>query len=95
MNLVLSHGRRQLNESFQRIVARQGPGATPHYDDEAAVVCNRWLLGRKRALLGQIGVGTVDQAMLAALRVKHHFVRAFALAESVVVLDEVHAYDTC
>jgi CRISPR-associated endonuclease/helicase Cas3 len=92
VNLVLSHGRARLNQAFERIVSRRRAGAAP-YEDDAAVVCERWLLGRKRALLGQVGVGTVDQAMLAALRVRHHFVRAFALAESVVVLDEVHAYD--
>ncbi len=92
VNLVLSHGRRRMNEAFTRIVERGGPGAAA-YHDEATVVCNRWLLGRKRALLGQIGVGTIDQAMLAALRVRHHFVRVHALAESVVVIDEVHAYD--
>ncbi|MEO7329367.1 MAG: CRISPR-associated helicase Cas3' [Minicystis sp.] len=92
LNLVLSHGRREMHDGFQKIVSRRGSTANP-YRDEATVVCNRWLLGRKRALLGQVGVGTVDQAMLAALRVRHHFVRAYALAESVVILDEVHAYD--
>ncbi len=92
VNLVLSHGRRRLHEGFQRVIARHGPEASA-YEDEATVVCSRWLLGRKRALLGQVGVGTVDQAMLAALRVRHHFVRAYALADSVVVLDEIHAYD--
>lgn len=38
--------------------------------------------------------GTVDQALLATLNVKHHFVRLWGLANRVVVLDEVHAYDT-
>jgi CRISPR-associated endonuclease/helicase Cas3 len=92
VNLVLSHGRRRMNERFGQILERRGTAASP-YADEATVVCNRWLLGRKRALLGQVGVGTVDQAMLAALRVRHHFVRVHGLSESVVVIDEVHAYD--
>lgn len=91
-NVVLAHGKRRMNVGFERVLARSGPSAAP-YADEATVVCNRWLLARKRALLGQVGVGTVDQAMLAAVRVRHHFVRAYGLAESVVVLDEVHAYD--
>src|SRR5690606_24557099 len=40
------------------------------------------------------GVGTVDQALFAVLNVKHHFVRLFGLSNRVIVLDEVHAYDT-
>jgi CRISPR-associated endonuclease/helicase Cas3 len=39
-------------------------------------------------------VGTIDQALFATLNVKHHFVRLWGLANRVVVLDEVHAYDT-
>ncbi len=52
-----------------------------------------WFAGAKRGLLAPFGVGTVDQAMIAALRAKHGFVRLFALAGKTVVIDEVHAYD--
>jgi CRISPR-associated endonuclease/helicase Cas3 len=52
-----------------------------------------WFASAKRALLMPIGVGTVDQALLGVLAVKHFFVRQFALAGKVVVLDEVHSYD--
>lgn len=90
VNLVLAHGRRLLHKGFERLLDRSGKEP---YADDARVVCNRWLAGRKRALLGQLGVGTVDQAMQAAIRVRHYFVRAFGLARSVVVLDEIHAYD--
>ncbi len=91
VSLVLSHGRRRSNERFERIV--RTPAGSGPYDDEASVICHRWLLGNKRGLLGQVGVGTVDQAMLGALRARHHFVRLYALADSAVILDEVHAYD--
>ena len=90
VNLVLAHGRRLLHKGFERLLETNG---IEPYADDARVVCNRWLAGRKRALLGQLGVGTVDQAMQAAIRVRHHFVRAFGLARSVVLLDEIHAYD--
>ena len=52
-----------------------------------------WFNPRKRALLCPFGVGTIDQALLGVLRVKHHFVRMFGLAGKVVILDEVHSYD--
>lgn len=48
----------------------------------------------KRGLLAPFAVGTVDQALMAAMNVKHGFVRAFGLAGKVVILDEVHTYDS-
>ena len=48
---------------------------------------------RKRTLWATYGVGTVDQALLAALSVRHGFVRLTGLAAKVVLIDEVHAYD--
>ena len=52
-----------------------------------------WFNPRKRALLYPFGVGTIDQALLGVIRVKHYFVRMFGLAGKVVILDEVHSYD--
>ena len=48
----------------------------------------------KRYLTAQIAVGTVDQAMMAALKVKHAHMRAACLARNLLVVDEVHASDT-
>lgn len=53
-----------------------------------------WFSQRRRPLISPYGVGTIDQALFATLNVKHHFVRLWGLANRVVVLDEVHAYDT-
>ena len=53
-----------------------------------------WFNHAKRGLLAPFGVGTVDQALMAAMNVKHGFVRAFGLAGKVVILDEVHTYDS-
>ncbi len=51
------------------------------------------LISSKRGLLAPFAVGTIDQALMAAMNVKHGFVRAFGLAGKVVILDEVHTYD--
>ena len=48
----------------------------------------------KRYLAAQIAVGTVDQAMMAALKVGHSHMRAACLARNLLVVDEVHASDT-
>lgn len=48
----------------------------------------------KRYLAAQIAVGTVDQAMMAALKVRHAHMRAACLARNLLIVDEVHASDT-
>lgn len=52
-----------------------------------------WFASAKRALLAPFGVGTVDQALLGVVAAKHFFVRHYALAGKVVILDEIHSYD--
>ncbi|MAD44143.1 MAG: CRISPR-associated helicase Cas3' [Oceanospirillaceae bacterium] len=52
-----------------------------------------WFNHKKRGLLAPFAVGTLDQALMAVMNVKHGFVRAFGLAGKVVILDEVHSYD--
>lgn len=52
-----------------------------------------WFNHAKRGLLAPFAVGTIDQALMAAMNVKHGFVRTFGLAGKVVILDEVHTYD--
>ena len=63
----------------------------PH---EGGVVAAEWFSSGKKAILAPFGVGTVDQAMLSALQVKHFFVRMYGLTSKTVIIDEVHAYDT-
>jgi CRISPR-associated endonuclease/helicase Cas3 len=53
-----------------------------------------WFEESKRGILAPFAVGTIDQALMAVMNVKHGFVRAFGLAGKVVILDEVHSYDT-
>jgi CRISPR-associated endonuclease/helicase Cas3 len=60
---------------------------------EKSVIASSWFTPRKRGLLSNFGVGTIDQAIMAALKVRHFFLRLFGLAGKIVILDEVHAYD--
>ena len=93
-NIVLAHGRRDHNHAFERMVAL-GRGDTAQGPEEAAAQCSTWLAqSRKRVFLGQLGVCTVDQTLLSVLPVRHKFVRGFGLNKSVLIVDEVHAYDS-
>jgi CRISPR-associated endonuclease/helicase Cas3 len=47
----------------------------------------------KRYLAATIAVGTIDQALLSVLQVKHAHLRQSMLARSLLVVDEVHASD--
>jgi CRISPR-associated endonuclease/helicase Cas3 len=92
-NVVLAHGKRQFNAGFQQLVER-GQHLTAQGKEEASVQCAAWLASsRKRVFLGQIGVCTVDQVLLSVLPVRHKFVRGFGINKSVLIVDEVHAYD--
>ncbi len=48
----------------------------------------------KRFLAAPIAVGTVDQALLSVLQVKHSLLRSVCLDRHLLVVDEVHASDT-
>ena len=66
------------------------------WDDHPDVLTEkrRWAAESvKRYLAAQVAVGTVDQAMLAALQVKHAHMRAACLSRNLLVVDEVHASD--
>ncbi len=64
------------------------------YSKADPVVKRRWAAeSAKRYLAAQIAVGTVDQAMMAALQVRHAHMRAACLARNLLVVDEVHASD--
>jgi len=88
-NLALVHGQAMFSPDYQRIFVKPSIGE----DLEHNVMANDWFSYKKRSLLSMYGVGTVDQALLSILPVKHFFVRLWGLSSKVIVLDEVHAYD--
>ncbi len=92
-NVVLAHGKSQYNPKFLDF-RKASEQKTVQGGDEALVQCVKWLsCSRKRVFLGQIGVCTVDQVLLSVLPVRHQFVRAFGIRKSVLIIDEIHAYD--
>jgi len=91
-NVVLGHGKARYNLKFGDL---KQAGKTVQNTEEAQAQCAEWIgNSRKRVFLGQIGVCTVDQVMLSVLPVRHHFVRAFGVKRGVLIIDEIHAYDS-
>ena len=99
----LAHGKSRLNEDFKGI-ARVSVD-TNTYEDTAnkdgkfageepdSVVVHEWFDGRKKGLLADFVVGTIDQVLMAALMQRHLALRHLGLFDKVVVIDECHAYD--
>ena len=82
--LTLAHGRAGLSLEFRELLDSGHRG-------EDAATCTDWLRdSRRRALLADIGIGTIDQALLSALPVKHQTLRHFGLSSKVLIVDEVH-----
>jgi len=94
-DVVLAHGKSRFNPKFIDLKkAAERSRRYPDREQEAGAQCALWLAqSRKRVFLGQIGVCTIDQVLVSALPVRHRFVRGFGLGKSVLIIDEVHAYD--
>jgi CRISPR-associated endonuclease/helicase Cas3 len=99
-SLVLAHGQSKLDAGFRATVVadpdrlRSRPIELMDDGDSSLAQCAEWLASdRRRALLADVGAGTVDQALLAILPAKFNVLRLAGLSGKVVILDEVHAYD--
>lgn len=92
-NAVLAHGKARYNHRFRNL--RKIAATVTQTGVEASVQCAEWLAtSRKRVFLGQIGICTIDQVLLSVLPIRHNFVRGFGVQKSVVIIDEIHAYDS-
>lgn len=89
-SLFLGHSKSHLNTTFRRLPRFRGIE-----DDRAGhVLAHGWLRGRKKGILANLVVGTVDQVLFSALLSKHMMLRHLGLSQKVIIIDEVHAYDT-
>jgi CRISPR-associated endonuclease/helicase Cas3 len=97
-SLLLTHGRARLARAPLGSISFRpalGGAAGPSEERLAMIACSAWLAeNRKRALLAHVGVGTIDQALIAVLPIRHQSLRLLGLARSVLIVDEVHAYDS-
>ena len=89
MQIRLAHGKAHLNDTFSSL--SNGIGID---GDENNVIVNQWFSGRKTTSLDDFVVGTVDQFLLLSLKQRHLFLRHIGFSKKVIIIDEVHAYDT-
>ncbi len=96
-SLVLTHSARHLYDLFHDSILKDiaaGRRAYPQNEETASAQCAAWVAdNRKKATLADVGVGTVDQALLGILPSRHQSLRLLGVARKVLILDEVHAYD--
>ena len=96
----LAHGKAQFNKDYTGLQLFHGDSNIYENDETderleyaQTVIAHQWFNGRKRALLANFVVGTIDQLLLMALKQKHVMLRHLGLAGKVVIIDECHAYD--
>lgn len=107
-SIYLAHGKSRLNDEFQGIVARSRKFVRQYYNEAMEsgnlaladlmsqrdeVVASDWLFGRKKGMLANFVVCTIDQVLMGALSMKHLALRDLGLANKVLIIDECHAYD--
>lgn len=107
-SIYLAHGKSRLNDEFQGIVARSRKFVRRYYSEAMEsgnlalsdlmsqrdeVVASDWLFGRKKGMLANFVVCTIDQVLMGALSMKHLALRDLGLANKVLIIDECHAYD--
>ena len=97
--ISLLHGKAWLDPVFSRLAAGtvdRAPSPAIYDDDVRApdtAYVHHWMTDRKKSPLSEVVVGTVDQLLFMALQSRHVALRHLALANKVIVIDEVHCYD--
>ncbi|WP_142502772.1 CRISPR-associated helicase Cas3' [Klebsiella sp. 2680] len=95
-SLVLAHSARGLMARFNQSIWSGDLSGSEEPDDlqPDSQGCAAWFTdSNKKALLAEVGVGTLDQAMMAVMPFKHNNLRMLGLNKKILVADEIHAYD--
>ena len=108
-SVFLAHGKAWLNPDFTAVpkdrspvrdIDRDGPEANQQSGKHrrknsrtGAAYVDGWMTGRRKGVLADFVVGTIDQVLFASLKSRHVALRHLALARKIVILDEVHSFD--
>ncbi|GBR05699.1 putative helicase [Acetobacter oeni LMG 21952] len=84
-SVTLAHGRAGLSVPFRDLVQGSRTGGREE------ITSSDWLAeSSRRALLADVGVGTIDQALLCVLPVRFQTLRYYGLSSKILIVDEVH-----
>nr|WP_318383811.1 CRISPR-associated helicase Cas3' [uncultured Enterobacter sp.] len=96
-SLVLAHGGREMSAAFRQSLWLDDASLSEESSADgvtASAQCSAWFAdSRKKALLAEVGVGTLDQILMAVMPFRHQSLRLLGMRDKVLILDEVHAYD--
>ncbi|EAQ7976877.1 CRISPR-associated helicase Cas3' [Salmonella enterica] len=95
-SLILAHSARRLMDRFNQSIWSVTLSGTEEADDVQPYSqgCAAWFAdSNKKALLAEVGVGTLDQAMMAVMPFKHNNLRLLGLSNKILLADEIHACD--
>jgi CRISPR-associated endonuclease/helicase Cas3 len=98
-SLILAHSGTNLSADFRTSIieptSRKYKQEYGKDEETGEAQCNAWFAdSRKKAFLADVGVGTVDQALLGVLPAKYQSLRLLGLFRKILIVDEVHAYDS-
>lgn len=88
-SMYLAHSKNALVEPYRALRFR----GIQEDADHGSVVAKSWMSGRRKGLLSNVVVGTVDQVLMLSLTQRYSMLRHAALAGKIVIFDEVHSYD--
>jgi CRISPR-associated endonuclease Cas3-HD len=105
-SVFLAHGKAWLNPDYARVPHGASLTRDVGRDDGTGssqcrlagrgfggAYVDGWMSGRRKGVLADFVVGTIDQVLFGSLQARHVALRHLALARKVVVLDEVHSFD--
>lgn len=94
LDFQLIHGGRDQNEEFASLPFSEHVSSV--FDDPVSVPVtkNLWADRSRLRLLANFTVCTIDQVLLAGLRIRYNMLRHLGLSRKVLIIDEVHAADT-
>lgn len=96
-SLVLAHGKRALNPAFRDSILEVDDREIDDATDvpTSSATCAAWIADDRRTVfLADVGVGTIDQALLGVLPSRHQILRLWGLADHVLIVDEAHSFDS-
>lgn len=88
-SIELVHGSAEFQSEYIKIKEN----SSRVFSDDSGLAVHPFFDGRKKALLADFAVGTVDRLLMCAFKKKHFMMLHLGVSQKVVIVDECHAYD--